>query len=535
MRTGAEYREALRDGRKVWLLGTGPIDDVTTHPLTKGMVDAYVKWYDRHFDPQWQDIVLTPPDKKGERRPVAFEIPKTAQELRRLGKEISSVHFTTGGNMTHTPGYGALISLGILDTVKMLNLAPEDAEKAAAYRDMIARTGRFLTFSSGGPPVGFRFREEEKDRASVRVVKERDDGLVISGKVAMHTSTPFAEDVLVTSGTQRNPDSEHRSWFIVSVATPGVRVIARKASARYENRFMSPLTHRFDELDAQLWLEDVFVPWERIFTVEGQLGPLAPGPTDDSEESARRRASSLASWLFWHQHYGWLAKLEFTLGLALAAADAMGLKENAATVEQLTDAVVDVQTSRSCVLAAELDPDLSTAGHLLPGQKHVAVASLNTLKARQRVTEIARGLPGSSLVVAPVDTDFDDPKMASDLEEAFGGGGYTARQRSALLQLIWDHVSSGLDGRESTFEMHANGGIAMWRSRMRTLFDSYNQLANGVLQAIDIEMPAIDVAGIRGVMPWSLRRQPPRLPGGGAAPPTDGSYPAAPAAAAPGS
>jgi len=69
VRTGAEYREALRDGRKVWLLGTGPIDDVTTHPLTKGMVDAYVKWYDRHFDPQWQDIVLTPPDKTGERRP----------------------------------------------------------------------------------------------------------------------------------------------------------------------------------------------------------------------------------------------------------------------------------------------------------------------------------------------------------------------------------------------------------------------------------------------------------------------------------
>ena len=56
MRTGAEYREALRDGRKVWVIGEGAVDDVTTHPATRAMVDEYVAWYDRHFDPAWQDI-----------------------------------------------------------------------------------------------------------------------------------------------------------------------------------------------------------------------------------------------------------------------------------------------------------------------------------------------------------------------------------------------------------------------------------------------------------------------------------------------
>ena len=74
---------------------------------------------------------------------------------------------------------------------------------------------------------------------------------------------------------------------------------------------------------------------------------------------------------------------------------------------------------------------------------------ISLLKARQRMAEILRTLPGSSLVVAPSDTDLADPEMRAGLEESFEGGGYTALQRSALLQLAADHVISSLDGRES--------------------------------------------------------------------------------------
>jgi aromatic ring hydroxylase len=34
--------EALRDGRKVWVIGEGAVEDVTTHPATRAMVDEYV-------------------------------------------------------------------------------------------------------------------------------------------------------------------------------------------------------------------------------------------------------------------------------------------------------------------------------------------------------------------------------------------------------------------------------------------------------------------------------------------------------------
>ena len=74
-----------------------------------------------------------------------------------------------------------------------------------------------------------------------------------------------------------------------------------------------------------------------------------------------------------------------------------------------------------------------------------------------------------------------------------------------MLQMAWDHVSSALDGRESAFELHANGGMPAWRGRLRRGFDRYNELANAVLGQLDLAMPEIDLDSIR-VAPIAPRR-----------------------------
>jgi 4-hydroxyphenylacetate 3-monooxygenase len=95
--------------------------------------------------------------------------------------------------------------------------------------------------------------------------------------------------------------------------------------------------------------------------------------------------------------------------------------------------------------------------------------------------------------------------VAAGLEASFGGGRHTALQRAALLQLAADHVVSALDGRESAFELHANGGIPAWRGRLRRHFDRYNELANGVLRALSVAMPAVDLTRLRE-LPLAPRR-----------------------------
>jgi 4-hydroxyphenylacetate 3-monooxygenase len=476
----------------MWVIGEGRVDDLATHAATGAMVDYYAAWYDRYRDPEWRDLLLTPPDAHGECIPVAFLVPRSADDLCRIGRSFAATIFPCAGNVTHTPAYGHLIVLGILDAVHRRNPAPEHVATAERYRDWLAATGRFLTFSSGGATIGYRFRDNPNEQASLRLIDETDAGIIVRGKVGMHTSVPFAEDVYIGAGGAVRCGGQ-RATFVVSVAAPGVTVVCRRIAARHPNPFLAPMSSRFDELDAQMWLDDVFIPWERVFLTEP---PETSGPTPLELD----RGEGITSWLFWHQLYCWLSKAEFTLGLALACTDAMGLRAHQLTIDYLVDLVTDVQTVRSCITAAERDPQVTQAGYVFPGLVHIAAGSLAMLKARQRITETLRMLPGSSLVMAPADTDLAAPEVGAGLEESFGGGGYTALQRAALLNLAWDHISSGLDGRESAFELHANGGIPTWRNRLRRWFSDYNELANSVLRCLDLEMPTIDMNSLRHML-----------------------------------
>src|SRR5678815_1579090 len=123
----------------------------------------------------------------------------------------------------------------------------------------------------------------------------------------MHTSPAYAEDVFIGGQTGIDIDG-HRATLIVPIGAPGVTTICRKIAVRDANPFASPLSSRFDELDGQMWLDNVLVPWNRVF-----LTDFTPEP--------------VARWLFWHQLYCWLSKAEFTLGLALACTHAMALTQ----------------------------------------------------------------------------------------------------------------------------------------------------------------------------------------------------------------
>src|SRR5260370_9830363 len=103
----------------------------------------------------------------------------------------------------------------------------------------------------------------------------------------------------------------------------------------------------------------------------------------------------------------------------------MGLKEHEQTADYVVDLVTTVQTVRSCIVAAEHDPEFTPAGYAVPAHRHLAAGGIALFKARQRMSEILRIVPGSSLVVAPTDRHLAPPPMAAGLAASFCGGGFT--------------------------------------------------------------------------------------------------------------
>ncbi len=337
-----------------------------------------------------------------------------------MGQSFAKTTFLSAGNITHTPAYGNLIALGVSTAAQTLNVSQEHIAEAIAYREMIALTGRFLTYCGGAPIIGQRMRLDPRDRVALELVREGDAGVVIRGRLGMHTSPAYAEDVYIGAMCGVEIDG-HRASFIVPVNAPGVTTLCRKIASRDANPFVAPLSSRYDELDGQMWLEDVLVPWERVFFVD-------PSP------------EAIPRWLRWHHLYNWLSKAEFTLGLALALTHAMGLKEHAQTIEYLVDLTVEVQTVHSCLTAAERDPDFTSAGYCFPNHAHLAAGGISLFKSRQRIAEILRTLPGSSLVVAPSDRDLATPDMSAGFEEL-------VRRRRLLRIAARGFVANGLGPR----------------------------------------------------------------------------------------
>ena len=91
IRTGEQFLESIRDGRRV-LCGGEMIDDLTTHPKTRGYAHAIAEYYDMHHDPEHQDV-MTFVDENGERWAKHWFLPRDKQDLvarRQLGSHAAA-------------------------------------------------------------------------------------------------------------------------------------------------------------------------------------------------------------------------------------------------------------------------------------------------------------------------------------------------------------------------------------------------------------------------------------------------------------
>ena len=80
IRTGDDYRESIRDGRQVWIDGER-VDDVTTHPFFKPIVDVRARIYDLAHLPETRDVMTYLEPGTGERNAVGPKLPKNARRL----------------------------------------------------------------------------------------------------------------------------------------------------------------------------------------------------------------------------------------------------------------------------------------------------------------------------------------------------------------------------------------------------------------------------------------------------------------------
>lgn len=448
IRTGEQYLEHLnRSVREVYVNGEKITTDVAEHPALRNNARTFAELFDLQHDPQHQETLTCHSPSSGELVNASFQIPRSEHDLvtRRRAMQVWSDH--TNGFLGRSGDYLNSMLTALAAAEEFFDQAdPVYGERIRAYHQFV-REGDLLMSHTLIPPQVNRSvpaSHQGGGHVAARVVEQREDGIVVRGARMLATIAPIADELLVFPSTllRNSPEDAPYSYaFAVSMDAPGLKLFCRAPLDNSRGGFDEPLASRFDEMDALVVFDDVFVPNSRVF--------LLGRPDLCNAFYADTGAGALMT----HQVVArTTAKTEFYLGLASELAATIDVEQFPHIQEDIAEIITWVEIEKALLRAAEADGALSPDGVFLPKWSTLnAARNWYPRHVSQRLPEIIRKISASGLMALPGEHDFaGDERRSLDayLQSATG----TAEERARLFKLAFDASVSGFAGRETLYE-----------------------------------------------------------------------------------
>jgi 4-hydroxyphenylacetate 3-monooxygenase len=442
-RRGQQVLQRLREQPpSIWYRGEA-VKDVTTHPALRGGVQTLAHLYDL----QWEkaDITLFDSPTSGQKVARSFMMPKTHAELASVSRAMKVWEDYTHGMMGRVPDYINRAMTGYAAGAPFLAEAdPRFGANAVRYHEYLRENDLCLTHTLI-PPQANRAVSAAKQAdpfLAARIKEETDAGIVIRG-CRMLATLPISDEIMVFPSTLlKSPEEDAPYAFGFSIAnnTPGLRFICRESVDYGRSHYDHPLGSRFEEMDAVVIFDDVFVPWESVFLYR------------DIKRCNEAYARTGAVVHMTHQVVVKnIAKCEFLLGLASLLVSAIGAEVFQHIQEKLAEIWVNLETMKAFLRCAEADAQLDEWGVMRPAWDPLDAARNLFPRLYPRMVEIIQQIGASGLVAMPTQDDVKGP-LAEDIKKYYQAARAEAFDRIPLFRLAWDASISAFASRQVLYE-----------------------------------------------------------------------------------
>jgi 4-hydroxyphenylacetate 3-monooxygenase len=456
MRTGREYLQALRDDRSIYVDGA-KVGVVTEHDAFRGIANTIAGLYDFAADPA-NGMQFTP-SETGKPANSCFLIPRSADELEKRRLAIASWAERTNGLVGRSPDHVASFLAGFAAAANFFEHAqkPFAANVRRFYREVLEKD-LFVSYVIIPPQVDrSKTAKDWEDRfLQAGVVEERADGIVVRGAQMLGTGTTVSDCLLVSCIVPlKAGDEDYANTFVVPVATPGLKLYCRPPyGAGKPSTFDYPLSTRFDETDALVVFDDVFVPWENVFVYRDVVRVReqffkTPAHVLGNNQAQIRLAT----------------KMKFLLGLARQIAavnqiDAMpGVIEKLGELSSLTAVVegMELASEKACVI--------DEYGVARPNPRFLYGVMGLQAELYPRAVQILRELAGGGVLQVPSTyRDLIAAETKDDIARYVRSPGIESTERIKLFKLAWDLIGTEFGGRHLQYEMFYAGAPYVARS-----------------------------------------------------------------------
>jgi 4-hydroxyphenylacetate 3-monooxygenase len=474
MRTAADYRAGLRDGRAVYLDGER-VTDIADAPAFSGIVQTMGELYDAAAgSPEMQ---VTHPDLGVTMNRVYIQ-PRSVEDLRVRREAITRWAELTNGFVGRSPDHVGGFFAGFASGPEVFD-EHRDGTGANAIRlyRRIVEEDLFASYtiippqnagSKPGPPP-------DAQVSQVAVAGERHDGIVVRGAQMLGTGTAVSDLLFVSCIRPLRPGEEDFAVsFVIPVAVEGLRLFCRRPYAVGQpSAFDYPLSTRFDEPDAMAVFDDVFVPWEDVLVYRS-----VDGVRDQFHRTAAHVLGNTQA------QVRFATKLKFLLGLASCVVDMNGLEKIPAVVDRMGELAALASFVEGMVLAAETTAAVDAYGICRPNPRFLYGAMGLQAELYPRVLHVLRELSGAGVIGTPSSyrdllSEQTEPYMSRYLAESRDD----LERRTKLFKLIWDAVGSEFAGRHHQYEMFYAGApfVARGYAARNYGFDEGRALADRFL------------------------------------------------------
>ncbi|TBW41343.1 4-hydroxyphenylacetate 3-monooxygenase [Siculibacillus lacustris] len=446
LRTGAEFKRSLDDGRAIWVNGV-KLAKVFDDPSLSAGVDLIASMFDDQFSLEHADATTYTDPDSGAVASRAWQVPRTIADLADRRKMIEYTSLKTGGTFGRPPDLAPAIAVGLLAHLPTFKAKksliegcnPDFAENIERYVQFGRDTNLTASESLTGPQND-RSSAKGTEASLLRVKRVEKGGIRVSGCKTVGSIAAQANDIFFTNlGGIRDTPAEACIWASVPIASDGIRMVSREmVSQPGADPFDHPITRLGEEADQLIIFDDVFVPTDRIFNLGDPTAMQYYGP--------------VCVFAHWHVLTRLAVKAELFVGAGQMVLDVLGTGHIPAVQGMLGEIIEYATTLRAFIYAAEAKATLTDGGVMAPDVGMLTAGRLYSIQHYPRIIHTLQELCGQGLVMRFGRAAFDNPEIGHYLQELLPGKGVSAQTKELLMNFVWDMTCSSLAGRVALFE-----------------------------------------------------------------------------------
>ena len=444
IRTGQEYRDSIRDGRRIWINGER-VTNVTAHPQFKPLVDIRARIFDMQHEAGHQELMTVTQD--GERNALGSALPYSQDDWWAKRRATDHMLNEIGGVVTRVGDETVGEMWSLYDGQDVLNeVDPQFSKNIETHIHRVLKEDPFHV-SANTDPKGDRSKapQDQDPDMLLHVVKETDAGIVVRGAkyetAAAYANQAFTKPTIANWGN--NALSDYAVGFICDLGSPNLRFICRTGFAGRADARDYPLANKFDEVDTIVVFDDVLIPWENVLFYKHTKAATF----------IRATLHRYSAFAFVQRN---LKLADMMIGAALFNARQTGLDKQQAVQEKLAQLAVYREGINAHLTASIALGESSPAGLMMPNQSLLYTGRVLACSQLHEMMHIARELCGGQICVTPDVASFENPETKPWLDKYYTiNEEWAAEDRRKLLAFARDMLNSDYAGHRLTFQLFA--------------------------------------------------------------------------------